>query len=555
MILESVKHGPLLWPSIEENGVTRPKKYPELSATEEIQANCDVKATNIIFQGLLTKYGSPYQSQQYLHNKSLTPFSITYPSNDFQSSVHHNVYSPSSSISQVEHALSINQQPEFSQPNSGLIVLVFQKEGKATCPKSALNQRGNEMIHGLRIKCCCTAKVELMVNLSHYGLDALVEYVIESQQAAVQNSNFAAQQDPLILYNKDNVLDSCARSVEIDHLKQTLLKNDFKKEKSRNVDKEIALEHRIKHLDNIVFKRGFQNPFYLKKAEQLEPKLYDGNVIEKTNAIMIYDTEETLMLAEESHSKMLLKQKDPMILEKKVNTTPVDYNSMNSLEPTPSSRPTKVEVPKELPKVCMSQEKDMVIKKLKERIKSLSGNLKENYIKKKLEEIETINTELEHRVPKLIAENEHLKQTNKKLYDLIKSLRIQSKEQCDDLINQVNLKSLENSDLNASLQEKVLVITALKDNLRKLKGRVVVDDSVTSHPIDPEMLKVDVAPLAPKLQNNRKAHSDYIRHTPEQTATLREIVKQGKSLNPLNNSLDYACKYTKRIQELLTLIR
>nr|GFC47446.1 hypothetical protein [Tanacetum cinerariifolium] len=52
MILESVENGPLLWPTIEENGVTRPKKYCELSATEAIQADCDVKATNIILQGL-----------------------------------------------------------------------------------------------------------------------------------------------------------------------------------------------------------------------------------------------------------------------------------------------------------------------------------------------------------------------------------------------------------------------------------------------------------------------------------------------------------------------
>ncbi|GKD12256.1 hypothetical protein Tco_1196663 [Tanacetum coccineum] len=99
---------------------------------------------------------------------------------------------------------------------------------------------------------------------------------------------------------------------------------------------------------------GFQNPFYLKKAQQLEPKIYDGNFIKNTSAIVIPDSEETLMLAEESRSKMVLKQKDPMILEKKVNTTLVDYaNSVNSPDPALSSRPTKVEVPKELPKVSM----------------------------------------------------------------------------------------------------------------------------------------------------------------------------------------------------------
>ncbi|GJX43641.1 hypothetical protein Tco_0260317 [Tanacetum coccineum] len=52
MILESVKNGPLIWPSIEENEVSRPKKYSKLSATKAIQTDCDIKATNIILQGL-----------------------------------------------------------------------------------------------------------------------------------------------------------------------------------------------------------------------------------------------------------------------------------------------------------------------------------------------------------------------------------------------------------------------------------------------------------------------------------------------------------------------
>nr|GEW32417.1 hypothetical protein [Tanacetum cinerariifolium] len=36
MILESVEQGPLLWPTVEEDGVTRLKKYSELSAAEAI---------------------------------------------------------------------------------------------------------------------------------------------------------------------------------------------------------------------------------------------------------------------------------------------------------------------------------------------------------------------------------------------------------------------------------------------------------------------------------------------------------------------------------------
>ncbi|GJU29906.1 hypothetical protein Tco_1173495 [Tanacetum coccineum] len=52
MILESIENGPLIWPTIKENGVTRPRKYSELSATDAIQADCDVKVTNIILQEL-----------------------------------------------------------------------------------------------------------------------------------------------------------------------------------------------------------------------------------------------------------------------------------------------------------------------------------------------------------------------------------------------------------------------------------------------------------------------------------------------------------------------
>ncbi|GKA77041.1 hypothetical protein Tco_0783502, partial [Tanacetum coccineum] len=121
--------------------------------------------------------------------------------------------------------------------------------------------------------------------------------------------------------------------------------------------------------------------------------------------------------------------------------------------------------------------------------------MNEDKVKKDLEEIETINIELDHRVSKLTDDNGHLKQTYKQLYDSIKLARIRSKEQCDDLINQVNLKSVEISDLNASLQEKVLEITALKDDLRKLKGKALVNNAVTTHTIDPEMLKIDVKPI------------------------------------------------------------
>ncbi|GJS10121.1 hypothetical protein Tco_0366917 [Tanacetum coccineum] len=51
---DNLEHGPLDWPSIEFDGVTKLEKYVELSASEKLQADFDLKATNIILQGLST---------------------------------------------------------------------------------------------------------------------------------------------------------------------------------------------------------------------------------------------------------------------------------------------------------------------------------------------------------------------------------------------------------------------------------------------------------------------------------------------------------------------
>nr|GEX44233.1 hypothetical protein [Tanacetum cinerariifolium]GEX44363.1 hypothetical protein [Tanacetum cinerariifolium] len=614
MILESVENGPHLWPTIEENGMTRPKKYSELFATEAIKADCDVKATNIILQGLppevyalvrnhkvakelweiiqllmqgtsLTKqerecklydefdkfaykkgeslrefylrfslllndmniynmkleqfqvntkflntlppewsefvtdvklvrdlhttnvdqlhaylgqhefhaneYGSPYQSSQYgSHTHSLTPLSITYPPNDFQSSVHHNVYNPSSSIPQVEYVPSVNQQSNFSQPDSGLVVRMFQK--------------GDDPIDDINhmmsfLTAVVTSRYPTTNNQLRISSNPRQQATINNGRVTVQpiqgrhtslaagtsrtytsgaSENNSGKQRTIVCYN-------CK---EEGHMSKQCTKPKRKRDESWFKDKAMLLseqsnimnqsETEITSDSNIILYSQYvsesqhaavhnsnfpaqQDELILSVIAQLKTQvvnctkinLENKNVNEtliaelerykdqKTNAIVIRDSEKTLMLAEES-----------------------------------------------LPK------KDIVIKQLKERIKSLSGNMKDENIKEELEEIETINIELDHRVTKLIAENEHLKQTYKQLYDSIKSSRIRSKEQCDYLIKQVNIKSTENSDLNASLQEKVLVITALKDTLSKIKGKVIVDEAVILHPIDPELLKINVAP-------------------------------------------------------------
>ncbi|GKG33398.1 hypothetical protein Tco_0433557 [Tanacetum coccineum] len=80
-------------------------------------------------------------------------------------------------------------------------------------------------------------------------------------------------------------------------------------------------------------------------------------------------------------------------------------------------------------------------------------------------------------------------------------------------------------------KKKVFAIAALKNELRKLKGKKNVVDTVVSTPVAttvaPGMFKIDLEPLAPKLLKNREAHKEYLKYTPEQAAFLMEIVEQG----------------------------
>ncbi|GKB54466.1 hypothetical protein Tco_0905219 [Tanacetum coccineum] len=52
LYMQNREHGRMILESVEENNVIRIKKYAELFAAEKIQADCDMKATNIVLQGL-----------------------------------------------------------------------------------------------------------------------------------------------------------------------------------------------------------------------------------------------------------------------------------------------------------------------------------------------------------------------------------------------------------------------------------------------------------------------------------------------------------------------
>ncbi|GJY93935.1 hypothetical protein Tco_0509717 [Tanacetum coccineum] len=136
----------------------------------------------------------------------------------------------------------------------------------------------------------------------------------------------------------------------------TVFKNESKEKEDKYMENEIYLEKKIKELDNIICKvgqsaqtvhvltkhkcfmtihkqaLGYQNPFYLKKAQRLKATLYDGVILSNTHVAMpVIDDEETLILEEESRLKMFEKAKDPEVIAKKISHKPMDYKNLNSL--------------------------------------------------------------------------------------------------------------------------------------------------------------------------------------------------------------------------------
>ncbi|GJZ88760.1 hypothetical protein Tco_0660542 [Tanacetum coccineum] len=148
-------------------------------------------------------------------------------------------------------------------------------------------------------------------------------------------------------------------------------------------------------------------------------------------------------------------------------------------------------------------------------------------------------------------------QLNKEIFQKDKSSdnpnnpKIQEYFKQNDLNAQLQGKdtSMENADLKAQIQEKVFANTTLKNKLRKLKGKTVID-TIVSKPyattIAPGMFKLDLEPLALQVLKNKDTHLNYIKHSKEHADTLWEIIKSARSLSPLDSNLDSAFVVTPK---------
>ncbi|GKB66298.1 hypothetical protein Tco_0927710 [Tanacetum coccineum] len=296
---------------------------------------------------------------------------------------------------------------------------------------------------------------------------------------------------------------------------------------SKYMDKEIDLEKKIKGLDNIVYKvgqsaqivhmltkpqvfyndthkqaLGYQNLFYLKKSQWIKPTLYDGSVISSQHAVNpVIDDEETLILEE--------------------------FDTVVKKRITPDAI-TEGEWGFEHKKAIFLNEVILFLKTLKDIFNVFEKDLLDEITK-----VQTVFNQMEAAVQQCSCLDLDAELLNKQnVYsDLLKSYS-QLEKHCIslELTTQLNqeifqkdtssnnqnaleiLEYFENNDLKAQLyakdtticqiQEKVFVPTTLQNELRKLKGKNVLDNSTTitnATTFALGMLKLDLDPLAPRI--------------------------------------------------------
>ncbi|GKC67614.1 integrase, catalytic region, zinc finger, CCHC-type containing protein, partial [Tanacetum coccineum] len=138
----------------------------------------------------------------------------------------------------------------------------------------------------------------------------------------------------------------------------SMLKQDFKQKENKLLEEFLDMKHLKEKIKDKLYKQdqslqtvhmlckpksfydevnrvaiGYKNPFYLSKGTQVQPALYNGHEIVKTNhaRALVHDSEDTLEIAKTTRKQMIEKMKDPECVKNKVKMAPLDYSKENYL--------------------------------------------------------------------------------------------------------------------------------------------------------------------------------------------------------------------------------
>ncbi|GKA26041.1 hypothetical protein Tco_0712150 [Tanacetum coccineum] len=202
------------------------------------------------------------------------------------------------------------------------------------------------------------------------------------------------------------------------------------------------------------------------------------------------------------------KAKDPKVIQKKISHKPIDYEKLNRLPEDFGKRFT--------PQQELSAEQAFWLRISNPTIEP-----------SKLPP--PVKREVPCELPKVFKDQ----------FDSIKKTRVRTKEQSDSLIDKLNFKSAKNEDLKAQIQDKVFVITSLKNDLRKLKGKETNTSTAqipSATTIVPGMFKLDLDPLA-TIEQAKDTCPNAIKHSAKKDAvTPKNNIEKVSFAEPLTSS-------------------
>ncbi|GJR83493.1 hypothetical protein Tco_0154278 [Tanacetum coccineum] len=226
------------------------------------------------------------------------------------------------------------------------------------------------------------------------------------------------------------------------------LKSDFKIREDELLDKQIQLENKIKELDNIL----------VKTAQQKQQSLYNGKVLlEKHDPPVVYDSEETLKLAQEKADESLAKHKAlELEIERLLRAVENEYAKLwnDWYKKCEECKYDKILYDKAY------NDMQQKIERLQAQLGDQKGKSKDtpcvsNTLDPLPQKLENENVELEFQVRNYEKENVHLKTTYKNLFDSIKVTRAQTKAIIDSLQDTLHDTIYENAKLRAQLFDKI----------------------------------------------------------------------------------------------------
>nr|GEX52261.1 NBS-containing resistance-like protein [Tanacetum cinerariifolium] len=201
MILEYVENGPLIWHTFEENGMNRPRKYSELTPAEAIQADCDVKATNIILQGLPLEVYALVSNHKFakelweIIQLLMQGTSLTKQEREYEGHMSKQCIKPKKKQddSWFKNKVLLVQAQANSQilHEEELAFLADPGIAKGQAIQTVITHNATYQADDLdAYDSDCdelnTAKVALMANLSHYGSDAIAEVTLSRSSAEAE---------------------------------------------------------------------------------------------------------------------------------------------------------------------------------------------------------------------------------------------------------------------------------------------------------------------------------------------------------------------------------